>query len=96
MQLYPSEVVHVDANEVIWQHFHFGAYPGVDESPPEYIQSCLCSGDRHSKPADQEKKKTIALGSHDTSATVQLYPPHATGIVQRIAFPFENCVLRSD
>ena len=82
MQPYPSEVVHVDANEVIWQHFHFGAYPGVDESPPKYIQSCLCGGDRHSKPADQEKeKKAIAVGPHDRNYEKYLVVKH-NGIMQ--------------
>ena len=66
LQPYPSEVVHVDSNKVIWQHLQFGAYPGVDKRTAEYIQSYLCCGDRHSKPAGQEKeKKRITFGSHD-------------------------------
>jgi len=86
MQPYPSEVVHVDPNDVIWQHLHFGAHPGVDESTAKYIQPHLCSGDRHSKPAGQEKeKKTIAFDPHDRTG---LYSSLCVAFAETLEF---NC-----
>jgi len=75
MQPYPSEVVHVDPNDVIWQHL--SAHHGVDERTAKYIQPHLCSGDRHSKPAGQERRRKrllLALMIElNPNVTVQLF-----------------------
>jgi len=53
---HPSEVVLVNANEVVLQHLHLSTHPGVDKRPPKHFQlGGLCSGSGHNQRGTQEK-----------------------------------------
>ena len=57
---HPSEVVLVEANEMVLQHFHFSTHPGVDERAPKDFQlkfgTGLCIGS-HNQTGSQEREE---------------------------------------
>ena len=74
MQPYPSEVVHVDPNDVIWQHLHFGAHPGVDERTAKRI--CAVVTDTANQLARRRRRKRLLLAlmiELDPNVIVQLF-----------------------